>query len=129
MTMLKSSSQPLIFAIIAGALCGGALIAVTVLSRNGWLTLLPYAALAVVSAAYLRRRNVGVFIQRFVPCLVAFIVATLMAILYIDIVVQHRTFADMVLPKLLVPTGLMLLIGAAGSAIIAAITGGRKTAS
>ncbi|MGA8808109.1 MAG: hypothetical protein WB973_09560 [Thermoanaerobaculia bacterium] len=68
------------------------------------------------------------FIQRFVPCLVAFIVATLMAILYIDIVVQHRTFADMVLPKLLLPTGLMLLIGAASSAIIAAITE-RKTAS
>jgi len=129
MTMLKRSSQPLFFAIIAGAVCGGALIAITALSKNGWLTLLPYLVLAVVSTAYLRRRNVAVFIQRFIPCLVAFIVATLMAILYIDLVVLHHTFADMVLPKLLLPTGLMLLIGAAGSAIIAAITGDRKTAS
>jgi hypothetical protein len=128
MTILKPAQRPLFFAIIAGAVCGGALIGLIALSKNGWLTLLPYIALALVSAAYLRSRNVGLFSHRFVSCLVAFIVATVMAIVYIDIVVHHRPIADMVLPKFLFPTGLVLLIGAAGSAIIAAVTGDRKTA-
>jgi len=128
MTMLERSPRPLVFAIIAGALCGFALIGVTALSRIGWLMLLPYVVLAVASAIYLRTRRVGAFSQRFVPCLIAFVVATLMAILYIDVAVNHHAVSEMVLPKFLLPTGLMLLIGAAGSAVVAAATGGRKTA-
>ena len=128
MTMLKSSSRPRFLAIIAGVLCGVALIATTALSKNGWLMLLPYVVLAVVAAIYLRSQKVGLFFQRFVACLLAFVVATAMVILYIDIVVQHHAFADMVLPKFLLPTALMLLIGAAGSAVVAAVTGDRKTA-
>jgi hypothetical protein len=128
MTILKRTSWPLLFAIVAGALCGVALIATTALSRNGWLMLLPYLALAVAAAIYLRRQKVALFFQRFVACLLAFVVATVMVILYIDLVVHHHAVADMVLTKFLIPTGLMLLIGAAGSAVVAAVTGDRKTA-
>jgi hypothetical protein len=81
MTMLERSPRPLFFAVIAGTLCGGVLIAVTALSRNGWLMLLPYVALALASAFYLRSRSVGPFSQRFIPCLIAYIVATAIVIL------------------------------------------------
>src|SRR5882757_7901269 len=114
MTMLKSSSRPRFFAIIAGVLCGVALIGITAFTKNGWLMLLPYAVLAVAAAIYLRSQKVGLFFQRFVACLLAFVVATVMVILYIDIVVHHHAIADLVSPKFLIPTGLMLLIGAAG---------------
>jgi Na+/alanine symporter len=128
MTMSKSSARPFFFAMIAGILCGAALIATTILSKNGWLMLLPYVALALASAVYLRSRTVGPFSQRFVPCLIAYIVATAIVILYIDTVVLPHAFASMTPSKFLVRNGLMLLIGAAGSAVVAAITGERSAA-
>jgi hypothetical protein len=128
MTTREQSPRPLFFAMIAGILCAGGLIAITALSRNGWLMLLPYVALIVASATYLRTRNIGGFSHRFLACLIAFVVATLMTIFYIDIVVHHRAVSDMILPKFLLSAGLMLLIGAGGSAIVAAATGHRRAA-
>jgi hypothetical protein len=48
-------------------------------------------------------------------------VATAIVILYIDTVVLPHAFAGMTLSRFLVRNGLMLLIGAAGSAVVAAI--------
>jgi hypothetical protein len=113
---------------IAGTMCGGVLIATAALSKNGWLMLLPYVALVTASTIYLRSKNVGPFAKRFVPCMLAFVVATAMVILYIDIVINRRAVADIVLPKLIFPTAFLLLIGAIGSVVVASLTGDRKTA-
>jgi hypothetical protein len=126
MTMINSSARPVLFAAVAGVVCGAALIATTVLSKNGWLMLLPYVALAIASAFYLRSRSVRPFSQRFVPCLIAYVVATAIAILYIDTVVLPHALANMTPSKFLIRNGLMLLIGAAGSAVVAAIAGERR---
>jgi hypothetical protein len=127
MTIIKSA-RPISFAVIAGVLCGVALIATSVLSRNGWLMLLPYLGLAVASAFYLQRRGVGAFAQRFVPCLLAYVVATAIVIVYIETVVRPHATGKMTLAGVVLPFVYMLVLGAAGSAIVAAITGNKSTA-
>jgi hypothetical protein len=127
MTTIKTP-RPLSFAVIAGVLCGAALIATSVLSRNGWLMLLPYLVLALASGFYLQRRGVGAFGQRFVPCLLAYVVATAIVIVYIETVVRPHTTGKMTSAGFVLPFVYMLVLGAAGSAIVAAITGSKSTA-
>lgn len=90
--------------------------------------LLPYLVLALASGFYLQRRGVGAFGQRFVPCLLAYVVATAIVIVYIETVVRPHTTGKMTSAGFVLPFVYMLVLGAAGSAIVAAITGSKSTA-
>jgi hypothetical protein len=88
--------------------------------------LVPYVVLAVTSAFYLQSRRIGTFRRRFVPCLVAYIVATAIVIIYIDTVVRPH-IGNMTFAGFLLPLVYMVVLGAAGSAVVAAIAGRRNT--
>jgi hypothetical protein len=122
---MESSGRKYAIAVAAGFLTGIGLIVIISTIRNGWLTLLPYAVLALASALYMRAQKLESFTQRFVACLIAFGIATLMADTYINTIIHPHAIGELTFGRYLAPLGAMILLGAAGSAIVAAISGSR----
>jgi hypothetical protein len=123
--MSHNSNRVFAGTLLAGTACGGALILITVFSRNGWLMLLPYVALALVSAAYLSKHRMESFGERFVLPFGAYVVATLIIEAYIQ-TAQRQFVRPLTLRNSIGPFGVMLLIGVVGSAVIAFLVGLRS---
>lgn len=116
-----ATHQPIAFVLSLGLLGGAALIATVSLSTRGPLIYIPYAAIVLTSAAYLRFERVQPFGMRFGLALGSFMVATVL--LYLFIGIFHAKTLLVISPlghawRL----GLMLLIGSALSAAVAQLT-------
>jgi hypothetical protein len=123
--MLFNSSRVFLGAMLLGVVCGGALTLTTALSRNGWLMLLPYILLALITTLYLRRRRIESFAERFTLPFGAYVVATLVIEAYIQ-TAQRQLVRPLTLRNSVGPLGVMLLIGVVGSAVIAFLVGLRS---
>ncbi len=121
MTIGIATHQPLAFALSLGLLGGGALIATVSLSTRGPLIYIPYAAIVLASAAYLRFERVQPFATRFGLSLGAFMVATILLYLFIGLFHAKTLFVISLLGHAW-RLGLMLLIGSALSAAVAQLT-------
>ena len=116
-----ATHRPLAFALALGLLGGGALITTVWVTTRGPMVLLPYAALVLTTAAYLRIEQVRPFRRRFNLAFGAFMFATVVLYLFIGLV-RAKTL-------LLIPIwghawrlGFMAVIGAALSAAVAQLT-------
>lgn len=111
-------AHPFLVAAIVGILGGGALILTTMLTRRGQMVFLPYGALIVAVALYLRSRRILSFGSRFGASLLAFMLASIVLeyylIAYVNPSVLSAWFRHIVLPF-----GAFLLIGSVTSAIVA----------
>jgi hypothetical protein len=117
--MAQNTRQMFTLAAIAGSVCAGALVLTSNLTRNGWAMLLPYIVLGLIAVVYLRSRRIEPFAQRFFLPFVAYVVATLLIDVYLVVVVNpHRTWTFW---KYFGPLGVMLLIGAAASSLVALV--------
>jgi hypothetical protein len=120
-----ATDRPIAFALALGLLGGGALITTTTLTRRGPVIFVPYAAIVVVTALYLRLERVPRFSRRFGMALGAFMFASALLYLYIGVVRAKTLF---VIP----PTdhawriAVMLGIGSALSAAVAQLTATRE---
>jgi len=116
-----ATHQPIAFVLSLGLLGGAALIATVSVSTRGPLIYIPYAAIVVTSALYLRFERVQPFAMRFGLALGAFMVATLLLYLFIGFFHAKTLF---VIPLLghAWRLGLMLLMGSALSAAVAQLT-------
>lgn len=116
-----ATRQPVAFALALGLLGGGALITTAWTTTRGPLVLFPYAALVLVTAAYLRLERVQLFRRRFAIALGSFMFATVLLYLFIGLVAAKTLFV-------ITPSGhawrlgVMLAIGAALSGAVAQLT-------
>jgi|GEM_PF-6734205 len=124
--MLTTANRKALFSIVAGALCGALLILITVSSRNGFLMYLPYLSLAVVSVLYIRRLSLNSFSGRFGMAFIAYAVATAIIWLYIRGFVDPRVLSPLTLRNVVGPLAAMLVIGAAGSALVSLLSQPRR---
>jgi hypothetical protein len=120
-----ATHRPLAFALALGLLGGGALITTESMTRRGPMVFLPYAALVITTAVYLRIEQVRPFWRRFNLAFGAFMFATVVLYLFIGLV-KAKTL-------LLIPIwghawrlGFMAAIGGALSAAVAQLTATRE---
>lgn len=116
-----ATHRPVAFALALGLLGGGALITTVSTTTRGPIVLLPYAALVLVTAVYLRVEHVPHFAQRFRLALGSFMFATVLLYLFIGLVAARTLF--------IIPfrghvwrIGVMFAIGSALSAAVAQLT-------
>ena len=119
--MTRESKYTLALVLIAGVVCAGALALTATLTKNGWSMFLPYIALGLVAAVYLRSRPIQSFAQRFVLAFGASAFATLLIEVYLITVANPRSMHTLTLSKLFGPLLVALFICASGSAIVAAL--------
>jgi hypothetical protein len=119
-----ATQRPIAFSLSLGVLCGGAMVTTAWNTTHGPFILLPYAALVVIAAVYLRLEGVQRFVHRFAITLGAFMSATVLFYLFIAIFIAKTL--------LIIPVaghawrlGLMLLVGAVLSAAVAQLTATR----
>jgi hypothetical protein len=116
-----ATRRPVAFTLALGLLGGGALITTVWSTSRGPMVLFPYAALVLVTAAYLRLEHVQHFRRRFGLALGSFMVATVVLYLFIGLVAANTLF-------IITPwghawrLGIMLAIGATLSAAVAQLT-------
>jgi hypothetical protein len=121
--MTRDSKHTFAFVLIAGAVCAGALVLTSTLTKNGWLMFLPYIALSIVTAVYLRSRHIQSFAQRFVLAFEASAFATLFIDVYLITVANPRSMHTLTLSRFLGPLLVALFICAIGSSIVAVVSG------
>jgi hypothetical protein len=116
-----ATQRPVAFSLALGLLGASAIIITTWNTTHGPLVLIPYAALVLVAAAYLRVERVQNFRRRFAMTLGVFMFATVLFYLYVGLVTAKTLF--------IVPLwghawrlGFMLLIGIVLSAAVAQVT-------
>lgn len=114
-----------LFAVILGVLGGAGLITTFLLTHRGPMVFIPYLAMLIAVVVYFRRR-VTTFAQRFNAALVAYLVANVIGLVYVDATI-HRVGERSVL-QIIWPLAAMLVIGIAASALIAVATPTRSTA-
>jgi hypothetical protein len=120
--MSKERDHALRSAVSLG-LIGGAVLALTVrVTTRGPAIFVPYAAIVVLSAAYLRRTNIPSFGRRFGLTLVAFMTATAILYLFIATVTTHSLFRISAAGHAW-RLGMMLGIGVVVSTLVAAASG------
>ena len=125
-TVGTATQHPVGFALSLGLLGGGALITTTSLTHRGPVIYLPYAAIVLASAVFLRVERVRPFKKRFSMTLGAFMFATILLYLFIGIV-QARTLLLIPLLGHAWRLGFMLLIGASLSAAVATLSATRES--
>jgi hypothetical protein len=123
----SATDRPLAFVFALGALGGAALITVEWATTRGPLILFPYAALAIVSAVYLRFECVQGWLRRFSLALGSYMVATVTLYLFIGLVLARSLF-DISAWGHMWRLGLMLLIGSALSAAVAQLSATKAAA-
>jgi hypothetical protein len=101
-----------------GVLCGGALILTSALTRRGPAIFVPYGILLSAIAFYLHTRRVRSFVARFGVSLLAFMIGTIILMVYIVTVANTLAFRTPMWNKIW-PLLIFLLIGSVASAIIA----------
>lgn len=116
-----ATSRPLAFSTAAGILGAGALITTIWNSHRGPLVLVPYAALVVMVALYLRFEQVQGFGRRFAMTLGAFMVATVITSIFVGAVIAKTLFVISAAGYAW-RFGIMLAIGAVLSAAVAQLT-------
>lgn len=116
--------RPTAFSLALGVLGGAALIVTTTLTHRGPMIFLPYTALVLAAAAYLRLEGVQGLSRRFFMALGAFMTATVILYLFIGFVQQHNA-ANISLTGHAWRLGAMLAIGATLSAAVAQLTSTR----
>lgn len=115
-------------AILIGIAGAAAIIAANDLSTFGPLVLLPYGAMLIAVAVYLRRQGIAGFGARFGVVLSTFMVATVAVYVWI-LAVDNPAALRVGLWSLAWPLLFMLGVGAVLSAAIAAVTGTRPRAA
>ena len=88
----EATSRPIAFVASLGLLGGAALITTISLSRRGPLIYLPYAAIILATAFYLRSEHVQGFGTRFAMALGAFMLATVILYLFIGLYTAKTLF-------------------------------------
>ena len=111
----------LLFTAGIGVAGGAAIIAANDLSTYGPLVLVPYALILIVTALYLRRKRIERFAGRFNVSLGAFMIATLVVYVWILTIDNPQAVRAGVWP-LLWPLAMMICVGSALSAGVAALT-------
>ncbi len=116
-----ATRRPMAFTLALGLMGGAALVATAWNTSRGPMVLLPYGALMIATAAYLRLERVPGFVRRFGLALGTFMVATLILYLSIGALAAKSLF--------LLPASehawrlaLMLAIGGAFSLAVAQLT-------
>src|SRR5436309_11492969 len=117
--MLMTWNRNRSFIVAAAAVCGAALILVTIASRNGFLMYLPYIGLAIASIVYMRRQLLISFASRFGTAFTAYAIATLIIGVYIKMFVDPRVVRPLTIMSVAGPAAAMIVIGAIGSAVVA----------
>ena len=120
----NATRRPIGFAVSLGVLGGAALIATSSLSHRGPMIYVPYAAIILAAAFYLRSEHVQPFATRFAIALGSFMVATIIVYLFLGLYAAG-TMTDISLAGHAWRLGLMLAIGAALSAAVAQLTATR----
>ena len=123
-----ATHRPLAFALALGLLGGAALIIVEWTTTRGPLVLLPYAAIVIASAAYLRIEMVQPFSRRFLIALGSFMFASLLLYVFIGFVLAKTFFAISVAGHAW-RIALLLAIGTVLSAAVAQLTATRGVGS
>lgn len=121
-----ATQRPVAFSLALGLLGAGALIVTAWNTTYGPLILVPYAALILVEAVYLRIERVQTFTRRFAMTLGAFMFATVLFYLFIGLIAAKTLF--------IIPLwghawrlGFMLLIGSVLSLAVAQVTATKMT--
>lgn len=120
-----ATNRPVAFVLALGVLGGAALIVTVSLTRRGPLIFLPYSAIVLAGATYLRLERVRPFSRRFALSVGSFMVATLIFYLYIFFV-HARPAPQISLWGHAWRVGLMLLIGSALGGAVAQLTTTRE---
>jgi len=126
--MSTTASRKALFSILAGAVCGALLILITASSRNGLLMYLPYLGLAIACVLYIRKLSLNSFSGRFGIAFTAYAVATAIIWLYISGFVDPHVLRPLTLRNIVGPVAAMLIIGAAGSALVSLLSQPRRGA-
>ena len=121
----EATHRPVAFALSLGILGGGALITTMSVTHRGPMIFLPYAALVIVTAVYLRIERVQPFMRRFLLALGAFMVATLVLYTFIS-TLSKGVSTDISIGGHAWRLGLMLGIGSVLSAAVAQLTATRS---
>ncbi len=124
-TIGTATNRPIAFSLALGLLGGSALITTVSLTTRGPMIFLPYAAIVLATAVYLRHERVRPFVRRFSLALGTFMCASLFLYLFIGLVAARTLFA-ISLAGHAWRLGLMLGIGALLSAAMAQITTTRQ---
>ena len=114
-------NRPIAFSLAVGVLGGSALITTVSLTTRGITIFLPYAAIVLATALFLRHERVRPFARRFKLALGTFTCASVLLYLFIGLVAARTLFAISVVGHAW-RLGLMLGIGALLSAAVAQIT-------
>ena len=117
----NATKNPVAFALSLGVLGGSALIVTVWTSRRGPLVLLPYAALVIVAAIYLRAERVSGFMRRFSLTFTVFMIATAAVYIFVG-TVTAKTLFTISLWGHLWRLGLVSVIGGVLSAATAQLT-------
>jgi len=110
-----------LFSLSAGVLGGAALIVTQTLALRAPMIYLPYAAIVVLTGAWLRIEKVGPFARRWALSLGPFMVATIVLYLYIGLRSSHSLLIISIWGHAW-RLGLMLAIGSVISAAVAVLT-------
>jgi len=124
--MSTTANRKALFSIVAGAVCGALLILITVSSRNGLLMYLPYLGLAAACILYMRRLSLSAFSSRFGIAFTAYAFATAIIWFYIRGFVDPHVLVPLTLRNVAGPLAAMLVIGAAGSALVSLLSQPRR---
>jgi len=117
----SATERPLAFALALGLLGGAALITVEWTTTRGPLVLIPYGALVLAAAVYLRVERVQFWRRRFELTLGTFMVASLVLYVFVGTVLT-RSLLSISAWGHTWRMGLMLAIGTALSAAVAQLT-------
>src|SRR5712691_6157914 len=120
----QATSRPIAFVASLGVLGGAALITTVSLSRRGPMIYLPYAAIILAAAFYLRSEHVEDFGSRFAMALGSFMLATVILYLFIGLFAAKTLFV-ISLGGHAWRLAVMLAIGAVLSAAVAQLTATR----
>jgi len=120
----QATSRPIAFVASLGVLGGAALIATVSLSRRGPMIYIPYAAIILVAAFYLRSEHVQAFGTRFAMVLGAFMLATVIIYLFVGLYTAKSLFV-ISLAGHAWRLAFMFAIGALLSAAVAQLTATR----
>jgi hypothetical protein len=120
-----ATDNPIAFILALGFLGGSALIVATFLTHRGPVIFVPYTAIVLITAAYLRLEHVTPFRRRFGIALGVFMVATLVFHLFIT-AFKAKTILKISLFGHAWRIGFMLAIGAVLSLCVAQVTATRS---
>jgi hypothetical protein len=124
LAMGNATARPLAFSLSLGTLGAGALIVTVSNTHRGPAVMLPYAALVILAAIYLRAEHVQGFLRRFGMTLTTFMVATVILYVFIG-AVQAKTLTVISLWGHAWRLGLMLALGSVIAAAVAQVTSTR----